>query len=124
MFSFAPVQSVLKALRLLTEVNRSSPATVGELHRRTGLPKPTIVRLLETLIEAGYVTRDERMRGYLVTSQVTQLSSGFHGAPMVIEAARPWATALTRQIKWPCAVCLPKAYAAWKAARLQTQKKG
>jgi IclR family mhp operon transcriptional activator len=47
-FSFAPVQSVLKALRLLTEVNRSSPATVGELHRRTGLPKPTIVRLLET----------------------------------------------------------------------------
>ena len=24
----------------------------------------------------------------------------------------------------PCAVCLPKAYAAWKAARLQTQKKG
>lgn len=106
MFSFAPVQSVLKALRLLTEVNRSSPATVGELHRRTGLPKPTIVRLLETLIEAGYVTRDERMRGYLVTSQVTHLSSGFHGAPMVIEAARPWATALTRQIKWPCAVCL------------------
>ncbi|SFD41338.1 IclR family transcriptional regulator, mhp operon transcriptional activator [Bosea sp. CRIB-10] len=106
MFSFAPVQSVLKALRLLTEVNRCSVATVGELHRRTGMPKPTIVRLLETLIEAGYVTRDERMRGYLVTSQVAHLSSGFHGAPLVIEAARPWATALTRQIKWPCAVCL------------------
>ena len=104
--SFAPVQSVLRALDLLAEVNRTSLATVGELHRRTGLPKPTIVRLLETLMAAGYVVRDVRMRGYQVSSAVARLSAGFHGAPLVIEAARPWATALTREIKWPCAVCL------------------
>jgi IclR family transcriptional regulator, mhp operon transcriptional activator len=104
--SFTPVQSVMRALDLLAEVNRTGLATVGELHRRTGLPKPTIVRLLETLMAAGYVTRDVRTRGYGVTSAVARLSAGFHGAPLVIEAARPWATALTRQIKWPCAVCL------------------
>lgn len=104
--SFSPVRSVVKALDLLAEINRSGLATVGELHQRLGLPKPTIVRLLETLMEAGYVARDERMRGYQVTSAVGRLSAGFHGAPLVIEAARPWATALTRQIKWPCAVCL------------------
>jgi len=104
--SFHPVQSVVKTLELLAEVNRTSLATVGELHKRTGLPKPTIVRLLETLMAAGYVVRDERMRGYQVTSAVQRLSAGFHGAPLVIEAARPWATALTSQIKWPCAVCL------------------
>jgi IclR family mhp operon transcriptional activator len=104
--SFPPVQSVSRALQLLAEVNRLGLATVGELHRRTGLPKPTIVRLLETLVSTGYVLRDQRMRGYQVTSEVGRLSSGFHGAPMVIEAARPWATALTRQIKWPTAVCV------------------
>ncbi|HEV2575379.1 MAG TPA: DNA-binding transcriptional regulator [Beijerinckiaceae bacterium] len=104
--SFHPVQSVVKTLELLAEVNRTSLATVGELHKRTGMPKPTIVRLLETLMAAGYVVRDERMRGYQVTSAVQRLSAGFHGAPLVIEAARPWATALTSQIKWPCAVCL------------------
>lgn len=104
--SFTPVQSVVKALDLLAEINRSGLATVGDLHRRTGLPKPTIVRLLETLIATGYVMRDSRVRGYQVTSGVNRLSAGFHGAPMVIEAARPWAAALTRQIKWPCAVCV------------------
>jgi IclR family mhp operon transcriptional activator len=104
--SFSPVRSVVKALDLLAEINRSGIATVGELHRRLDLPKPTIVRLLETLMEAGYVSRDERVRGYQVTSAVGRLSAGFHGAPLVIEAARPWTTALTRQIKWPCAVCL------------------
>jgi len=75
--SFHPVQSVVKTLELLAEVNRTSLATVGELHKRTGLPKPTIVRLLETLMAAGYVVRDERMRGYQGTSAGPRLSAGY-----------------------------------------------
>ena len=41
-----------------------------------------------------------------MTSKVAALSSGFHGAPMVIEAARPWAIELTRKLKWPAAVAV------------------
>jgi IclR family mhp operon transcriptional activator len=52
--SFPPVQSVQRALALLTELNRQRVTSVGELHQRTGLPKPTIVRLLETLIAEGF----------------------------------------------------------------------
>jgi IclR family mhp operon transcriptional activator len=104
--SFPPVQSVQRALNLLSELNRQRVTSVGELHRRTGLPKPTIVRLLETLIEEGFVASDSRVGGYQVTSKVTALSSGFHGAPMVIEAARPWAIDLTRRLKWPIAVAV------------------
>ncbi len=104
--SFPPVQSVQRALGLLAELNKQRVTTVGELHHRTGLPKPTIVRLLETLMASGYVASDHRLRGYQVTSQVATLSSGFHGAPMVIEAARPWAIGLTRTLKWPVAIAL------------------
>jgi IclR family mhp operon transcriptional activator len=104
--SFPPVQSVQRALALLAELNRQRVTSVGELHRRTGLPKPTIVRLLETLVEEGFVVSDSRVGGYQVTSKVTALSSGFHGAPMVIEAARPWAIDLTRRLKWPIAVAV------------------
>ncbi|WP_368855524.1 helix-turn-helix domain-containing protein, partial [Escherichia coli] len=46
---------MVRALNLLVEVNRAGLTTVGDLHRRTRLPKPTIVRLLETLVAAGYV---------------------------------------------------------------------
>jgi IclR family mhp operon transcriptional activator len=104
--SFPPVQSVQRALALLTELNRQRVTSVGELHRRTGLPKPTIVRLLETLIAEGFAASDSRLGGYQVTSKVAALSSGFHGAPMVIEAARPWAIELTRKLKWPAAVAV------------------
>ncbi len=106
MASFPPVQSVQRALVLLTELNKRRITTVAELHRHTGLPKPTIVRLLETLMAEGYVASGNRLGGYQVTSQVATLSSGFHGAPMVIEAARPWAIDLTRKLKWPTAISL------------------
>lgn len=104
--SFPPVQSVQRALALLTELNRQRVTSVGELHRRTALPKPTIVRLLETLIAEGFVSSDRRLGGYQVTSKVATLSGGFHGAPMVIEAARPWAIDLTRKLKWPVALAM------------------
>jgi IclR family mhp operon transcriptional activator len=90
----------------LAELNRQRVTTIGELHRRTGLPKPTIVRLLKTLMAEGFVSNDGRLGGYQVTSQVSNLSNGFHGAPLIIEAARPWAIELTRRLKWPVAVAL------------------
>jgi len=96
--SFPPVQSVQRALRLLSELNKQRVTTVGDLHQRTGLPKPTIVRLLETLIEAGYVSSDPRLGGYQVTSQVGMLR--------VVEAARPWAINLTRELKWPASLAV------------------
>jgi IclR family mhp operon transcriptional activator len=111
--SFPPVQSVQRALALLAELNRQRATSVGELHQRTGLPKPTIVRLLETLIAEGFVASDSRVRGYQVTSKVAALSSGFHGAPMVIEAARPWAIDLSRRLKWPLAVAMLQEHAVY-----------
>ncbi|WP_182422339.1 DNA-binding transcriptional regulator [Aureimonas sp. ME7] len=99
-----PVESVLRALSLLRELNRQRVTTVGDLHRVTGLPKPTIVRLLATLCEAQYVVNDRRQGGYHVTSNVKALSCGYHGDPLVVEAARPWAIDFTRQHRWPIAV--------------------
>jgi IclR family mhp operon transcriptional activator len=109
MASFPPVQSVQRALRLLVELNKQRVTTIAELHRRTGLPKPTIVRLLETLRAEGFVSNDRRLGGYQVTSHVATLSDGFHGAPLIIEAARPWAIELTRRLKWPVAVAVLEA---------------
>ena len=70
------------------------------------MPKPTIVRLLDTLIALGYVVNDRRQGGYQVTSLVRSLSAGFHGDPLVVEAARPWAIAFTRKYQWPVAVAV------------------
>jgi IclR family transcriptional regulator, mhp operon transcriptional activator len=104
--SFPPVQSVVRAFALLRAVNQRHVSTVGDLHKDTGLPKPTIVRLLNTLVGLGYVANDKLLGGYCVTSLAPTLSAGFHGAPMVVEAARPWCSDLTRRLKWPVAIAM------------------
>lgn len=101
-----PVESVRRALHLLHELNRQRVSSVGQLHAATGLPKPTIVRLLDTLISLGYVVNDRRQGGYQVTSLVRSLSAGFHGDPLVVEAGRPWAIAFTRKHQWPVAIAV------------------
>jgi IclR family transcriptional regulator, mhp operon transcriptional activator len=98
------VQSVRRALRLLEALNRRSISSIAHLHEETQLPKPTIVRMLRTLAAEGYVASGPRQAGYSVTAQVNSLSCGYHGDPMVVEAAKPWAIALTRRFGWPVGV--------------------
>lgn len=93
-------------MSILRELNRQQHTTVDQLHRVTLLPKPTIMRLLGTLMTAGLVAKGERGIGYRVTSDVQALSSGFHGGPLVAQAGRPWVADLTRRLRWPAAIAV------------------
>ena len=101
------IRSIQRCLNVLLELNQQPINTIAQLHARTGLPKPTLVRILKTLEEAGYVENDSRQGGYQVSAMVTSLSSGYHKGPLVVEAGRAWALAITRKHKWPIAIALP-----------------
>ncbi len=104
MASYPPVRAVERALELLQCLNRQPVSTLDELHRATGLPRPSLVRLLETLIGKGLVRRAPQYGAYYVTSGVLALSCGYHSEPRLIEAAAPVADALTSAVKWPVAL--------------------
>lgn len=100
------IRAAERTLRILACLNRRPSSTIQDLHNDTGLPKPTLVRFLKTMVRAGYVTNDQRQSGYQLTALVTSLSSGYHGDPLVIEAGRPWAIQLTRQLQWPVSIAV------------------
>jgi IclR family mhp operon transcriptional activator len=102
--SYPPVESVCRAFDVLKAVNRLRIASVNGIYEETGIPKSTIVRMLETLMVEGYVARDNMCGGYLVTSRVSELTSGYEGISRIIETARPLAIDLTRRIKWPIGI--------------------
>ena len=62
--SYPPVQAVCRALDILRTLNRLRIASIQQLHEATGFPKPSIVRMLETLLAEGYVARDNMCGGY------------------------------------------------------------
>ena len=100
----AEIQPVIRAFQVLEALNQQSPCSLALLHETTGLPKPTLVRLLDTLIAGGYAQRLSRRTGYAVAERVLRLSGGFRYADKVVEAARPFLSALTAQHKWPVAI--------------------
>ena len=93
-----------RAFDVLRAVNRLRIASIQQIHEVTGFPKPTIVRMLETLLAEGYVARDNMCGGYWVTSRAHELASGCQGISQIIEIARPFAIELTHQIKWPVGI--------------------
>ncbi len=101
------IRSGSRILSVLQAMNREPYSTIQSLHGATGLPKPTLVRILKTLQADGFVRNDRRRQaGYQITSLVTSLSNGFHGDPLVVEAGRAWAIGLSAQFKWPVAIAV------------------
>ena len=94
------VQSATRALRVIEALNRRRVTPLEALHGETGLPKSTLVRLLETLIAAGYVARVSRREGYTLTEAVLRLSAGMRHRDVMVEVARPLLEAFTREHKW------------------------
>jgi len=100
-----PVNVVLRALQILRALNRQSVSSVDAIHKHTGIPKPTVVRLLQTLEADGLVRRGPQYSYYL-TSEVKTLASGYHSEPRIVEACSGPAEALTQELKWPAAVAV------------------
>lgn len=104
MSSSPPIRSVVRAIELLRALNRQAVSTVDMLYTQTRIPKPTIVRMLQTLEHTGIVQHALQHGAYYLTSGVRPLTAGYHSEPMVVEAAAPAMDALTVRLKWPTAL--------------------
>jgi len=107
MGSYNPVTAVLRGLEVLRVVNAEGLASVKAIHAATGFDKATIVRMLETLIHAGYVVHDATGGGYRVSGRVMQLSAGFKLHDTAAELAGPILGRFRQKIGWPSdfAIC-------------------
>lgn len=107
MVSYKPVTAVLRGLDVLVAASRlRGRATLGEIHRLTGLDKSTILRMLETLEHAGFVVRDDERRSYQVTGKTLLLSGGYDRHRVVGTIVAPALTAFRTAVGWPSDVAL------------------
>lgn len=103
--SYLPLQTVQKTMMVLEEFNRHPTRRIQELSQTTGIPAPTMVRILETLCDTGYVRKISRQTGYCLTSKIAELAAGYDGLPRIIEVSRPIMANLAEQIEWPVGIC-------------------
>lgn len=99
--SFEPVRAIFRGLEALRIVSECGPITAVEVARTTGLPTATAIRILETLVNAGYVYKQSNSARYLVTARTRILSRGFDERSLLIEKSTPAIDELRDTTGWP-----------------------
>ena len=94
------VQSLERGLDILKIVNESGGSRIRDLQVLCDLPKPTIVRLLKTLVATGYVKRHSSGE-YCVGAKVLALSNRYEARADLVEAAKPVMAQLRGEQTWP-----------------------
>ncbi len=100
-----PIRAFARGLAVIEALNQQGSATALQLARDSGVPRPTVYRLLETLIEAGYVGRGLEDDRYHLRMKARRLAAGFRDEHWIAAIAAPLLMELTDRISWPCDVC-------------------
>lgn len=99
--SRSAIEPVRRSFLLVEALSRRRTSNVGVLVGETGLPRPTVIRLLHTLIELGYVARVSRQHGYRLTDRVLGLASSIRFVDHLVDAAMPHMSRFTADHGWP-----------------------
>jgi DNA-binding IclR family transcriptional regulator len=85
------IQSVTRALDVLFAVAESErPLPVASLSRALGLPRPTVHRILNTLVASGVVARVDSDRAYVVTPKLALASAANASAATLGDIVMPY----------------------------------
>ena len=96
-----PMRGPLRTIAVIRALNVRNGATVAALSKETGISRPALYRILETLRGAGYISVDLKRQRYCLTMLVRTLADGFTDEDWVTEVARPVLRSLQRQVLWP-----------------------
>jgi IclR family mhp operon transcriptional activator len=99
-----PIRSFARGLAVLSALNRHGSATALTLAQDTGVPRATVYRLLQTLLQEDFISRGTADERFHLSLKVRSLSEGFEGEQWVTTIAGPAVVELTRRISWPCDV--------------------
>lgn len=102
------VRSVQRALMLVRLMNRRDSWTLQQISNESSLAKPTVYRLLHTLVDEGYVHMPPGKVGvYRLTSKVRELGAGLTSFTIFADLAEPIVIDATRQMDWPASFAMP-----------------
>ena len=101
-----PIASLARGLRVLQVLQDMRAASLHDLHLATGLPKPTLTRILWTAHQEGLVWQ-RMVDGAFVPSHSRQRMERDDDA-LLVEVASPVLDELSRRLQWPSVLAVPR----------------
>lgn len=95
------IRAVARAIAVLRALQDGGPASLADLHRRTALPKPSLLRLLATLEAERAVWRAQGDALWRAAVELRPSAILRPADQALIEAAMPALDALRQAVVWP-----------------------
>lgn len=100
--SYKRIRSLERGVAVLQFLNQMGSATAGDIAKEIGLPRPTVYRILDTLVESGLIYRSPSAhKVYRLTEAVGRLSGNFDKSEPITAAARTVLGAAPDSLPWP-----------------------
>lgn len=95
------IEALRRGLEVLFAIERSAVVSLADLHRQTLIPKATLLRILRTLQEAGWVEKNELEGGYVRTSTPGESGKSAEWRSRLSSLAAPPREWLQKRVPWP-----------------------
>jgi IclR family transcriptional regulator, mhp operon transcriptional activator len=109
MTKYTSVRGLARGLQVLRALNamENGRATSQQISEATGLHRTTVRRLLETLVEEGFVRRSSSDDSFRLLLSVRSLSEGFTDDERIATVAPPIMGQLLQRVVWPSDLTTP-----------------
>jgi IclR family mhp operon transcriptional activator len=102
------INALARGLQVLQVLQASQGVTLAELHDLTDVPKASLLRILKTLLEQGFIWQRMVDEAWMPSHSLAEMAGRMNRDHHLLEVASPILEALTRQIEWPSVLAVPR----------------
>ena len=102
------INALARGLEVLQMLQSSGALTLADLHRLTGIPKASLLRILKTLMQSGFIWQRMVDDAWVPSFSLAELAGRMDRESQLVEVASPVLAALTAEIEWPSVLAVPR----------------
>jgi IclR family mhp operon transcriptional activator len=107
-YNVKAIRALERGLEVLQVMQTARAASLNDLHRATGLPKATLIRVLHTLERRGLVWQRIADGAYLPSHTLQERARHLDDEDHLVEVASRVLERLCRQVNWPSILAVPR----------------
>jgi len=107
-YKIKTIRALDRGLEVLAFIQASRAASLHDMHRGTGLPKATLIRIIATLDRRGLIWQRLADGAYLPSHLLTERAQHLNDEDRLVEVASPILERLCRKVDWPSILAVPR----------------
>lgn len=102
------INALARGLEVLQMLQAAGALTLADLHKATGIPKASLLRILKTLMQQGFVWQRMVDDAWVPSFSLAEWAGRMTRESQLVEVASPVLAALTAEIEWPSVLAVPR----------------